>query len=83
MIRYSLQEELGEIFEQLQKTVLMVTHDLAEAGYFGDKIVLMRQGRIVQQGSLNELYQQPAEAFVKSFIAAQRGLVNVLDGGFS
>jgi osmoprotectant transport system ATP-binding protein len=74
MIRRTLQEELREIFKTLKKTVLMVTHDLEEAGYFGDEIVLMRQGSIVQQGTLRDLHEAPAEEFVKRFVAAQRGL---------
>jgi osmoprotectant transport system ATP-binding protein len=81
MIRHSLQEELGEIFRELRKTVLMVTHDLAEAAYFADDIVLMRKGSIVQQGTFDELYSSPADTFVTSFIDAQRGLMDSLNGG--
>jgi osmoprotectant transport system ATP-binding protein len=73
MIRFSLQAELRTIFRQLQKTVVIVTHDLAEAAYFGDEIVLMRAGRVVQQGSLESMVQQPVEPFVTEFVNAQRG----------
>ena len=48
MIRYRLQQELKSIFGQLGKTVVMVTHDIAEAAFFGQTLVLMRDGRIVQ-----------------------------------
>lgn len=51
----------------------MVTHDIAEAGFFGDVIVLMREGRVVQQGSLAELAGRPADPFVHEFIHAQAG----------
>ena len=72
MIRVELQRELAAIFARLHKTVLMVTHDLAEAVFFGDRLVLMRAGRIVQQGSAQALLQSPAEAFVADFVNAQR-----------
>src|SRR5436309_9597229 len=55
MIRSDLQIDLRRIFQSLRKTVVLVTHDLGEAGYFGDAIVLLQAGRIVQQGTLTEL----------------------------
>jgi osmoprotectant transport system ATP-binding protein len=72
MIRRNLQEELRTIFRRLGKTVVMVTHDLGEAGYFGDKIVLMRNGCIVQVGAFGELLNAPAHGFVTDFVNAQR-----------
>ena len=72
MIRYELQQELKTIFAQLGKTVIMVTHDIAEAAYFGHTLVLMRDGGIVQTGSFKQLAQSPAEPFVEQFITAQR-----------
>jgi osmoprotectant transport system ATP-binding protein len=72
MIRYQLQQELKTIFARLGKTVVMVTHDIAEAAFFGETLVLMRDGVIVQTGSFKELAQSPAEAFVEQFISAQR-----------
>ena len=51
MVRAELQADLRSIFRSLEKTVVMVTHDLAEAGWFGDEIILMRDGRIVQRGA--------------------------------
>ncbi len=72
LIRSDLQEELKAIFTKLRKTVLFVTHDLAEAGYLGDTIALLREGGIVQQGTLRELVNSPADAFVSRFIYAQR-----------
>ena len=58
----------------------MVTHDMAEAGFFGDTIVLLREGRIVQEGTLAQLIHAPADPFVERFIGAQRGLRDSLDG---
>jgi osmoprotectant transport system ATP-binding protein len=72
MIRNNLQAELRTIYRALGKTVVMVTHDLGEAGYFGDAIVLMRAGRIVQVGSFHDLLGSPADAFVTEFVNAQR-----------
>ena len=74
LVRAALQQDLKEIFARLQQTALLVTHDLAEAAYLGDKIVLMNEGRIVQQGSINDLQQDPASDFVTEFINAQRTL---------
>ncbi len=72
MIRADLQSDLRSIFQTLGKTVVMVTHDMGEAGFFGDQIVLMREGEIVQIGSLKNLMQNPAHQFVTQFIHAQR-----------
>src|SRR6058998_740484 len=77
LVRASLQKELKEIFTRLRQTTLFVTHDLAEAAYFGDEIVLMNEGHIVQQGSLLDLRENPANDFVREFINAQRGLVGL------
>ncbi len=73
LIRAELQTELREIFRNVQKTVVMVTHDLAEAVYFADTIVLLRDGVIVQVGTFRELAESPADPFVTQFIQAQRG----------
>lgn len=78
MIRADLQKELREIFRALGKTVVLVTHDMGEAGYLGDTIVLLRQGRIVQQGTLAELVESPADSFVQRFLNAQRGARELL-----
>jgi osmoprotectant transport system ATP-binding protein len=72
MIRFDLQQDLKRIFDTLKKTVVLVTHDLHEAGYLGHQIVLMRDGRIVQRGTADELVTTPAEPFVAQFVHAQR-----------
>jgi osmoprotectant transport system ATP-binding protein len=74
LVRAALQKDLKEIFTRLRQTTLLVTHDLAEAAYLGDEIVLMNEGRIVQQGSIVDLRERPASNFVSEFINAQRGL---------
>jgi len=74
LVRASLQKDLREIFTRLSQTVLFVTHDLAEAIYFGNEIVLMNEGRIVQKGTVTDLRERPADPFVSEFINAQRGI---------
>ncbi len=74
LVRAALQKDLKEIFERLKQTAILVTHDLAEAAYLGDEIVLMNEGRVVQRGTLDDLRDQPADAFVIEFINAQRTL---------
>jgi osmoprotectant transport system ATP-binding protein len=76
LVRASLQKDLKQIFARLGQTVLFVTHDLAEAIYFGDEIALMKAGRIVQKGTVSDLRERPADAFVSEFINAQRGIAN-------
>jgi osmoprotectant transport system ATP-binding protein len=74
LTRADLQGDLEGAFASLGKTVLLVTHDLAEAVFFADHLVVMRDGRVVQAGSLPELLAAPAEPFVARFLRAQRGL---------
>jgi osmoprotectant transport system ATP-binding protein len=74
LVRAALQKDLKEIFARLSQTVLLVTHDLAEAVYLGHSIVLMNAGRIVQQGSIHDLRDRPANEFVSEFINAQRAV---------
>jgi osmoprotectant transport system ATP-binding protein len=72
LIRADLQAELREVFRLLGKTVVLVTHDLAEAAFFGDQVVLLRDGQIVQRGTLDDLLRRPADEFVARFVHAQR-----------
>ncbi|MGB0576631.1 MAG: ATP-binding cassette domain-containing protein [Alphaproteobacteria bacterium] len=72
LIRFELQTELRDIFRTLGKTVIMVTHDIGEAGYFGDTIVLLRDGQIVQAGTITDLVDTPQENFVERFVRTQR-----------
>jgi osmoprotectant transport system ATP-binding protein len=77
MIRSDLQRELKRVFDQLRKTVLFVTHDMAEAAYVAGEMAIMRAGRILQRGSFRDLVRNPADPFVTEFIRAQR----LLDAG--
>ncbi len=72
MIRFDLQTDLRGIFRELGKTTVIVTHDLGEAAYFGDEIVLLRDGAIIQQGTIDDLVERPRDPFVTQFVSAQR-----------
>lgn len=72
--RVRLAEELRGIFAGLGKTVVMVTHSLGEARFFGGTAVLMRDGRIVQKGAIADLTERPADPFVTEFLAAEDAL---------
>ncbi|MEL7061532.1 MAG: ATP-binding cassette domain-containing protein [Acidobacteriota bacterium] len=74
LIRADLQRDLRTIFERLGKTVVLVTHDLAEARFLAHRLVLMDAGRVVQQGRFEDLVKRPADARVQRFVAAQRTL---------
>jgi osmoprotectant transport system ATP-binding protein len=76
LVRFDLQNDLRDIFRTLKKTVVLVTHDMGEAGFFGDEVDLLGHGRIVQRGSLNDLLNTPADDFVTRFIQAQRLIGN-------
>src|SRR5580700_8694129 len=77
MVRARLQDELKEIFKRLQQTIMMVTHDMAEAGFLANRLVLLNEGRVVQSGTLDDLRTRPASEFVRDFLHAQRGLAEL------
>jgi osmoprotectant transport system ATP-binding protein len=72
--RLRLATELRDIFARLGKTVVMVTHSLGEARFFRGRALLMRDGRIVQQGPVEDLKDKPADPFVAEFLAAEEAL---------
>ena len=74
LVRADLQDNLRQIFRAVGKTVVLVTHDLAEAAFLGDRIVLLRDGSVVQAGTLRDLLETPADAYVTRFVRAQRTL---------
>jgi osmoprotectant transport system ATP-binding protein len=73
LVRADLQSDLRDIFRSLGKTVVLVTHDLGEATFFADRVVLLREGQVVQDGTPADLWHRPADPFVTRFIQAQRG----------
>jgi osmoprotectant transport system ATP-binding protein len=79
MIRTDLQDDLKTIFQSLSKTVVLVTHDLSEAAFLGDAIILMNHSRIIQQGSFGDLIERPAGPFVRQFVNAQLRRLSIID----
>ena len=69
--RKELQTELKELFKRLKKTVILVTHDLYEASFFAERIILLQEGNIAQEGSMAELLNTPRNSFVREFVNAQ------------
>lgn len=74
----SLQHDLRRLFSEMKKTVVLVTHDLFEANYMTDSILLLNKGQIEQRGKLRDFIQQPASEFVKLFVGSQRQEVDPL-----
>ena len=73
LVRAELRDDLRGIFRSLGKTVVVVTHDVGEAAHLADVVVLMRDGRVVQQGPFATLAAAPADAFVTAFLATGNG----------
>ncbi|BDH11272.1 quaternary amine ABC transporter ATP-binding protein [Streptomyces hygroscopicus] len=67
LIRRDMQDQLLELQKALKKTIVFITHDLNEAMRLGDKIAVMRDGRIVQIGSAEDILVTPANDYVASF----------------
>ena len=69
LIRTRLQDELLELQQRLNRTIIFVSHDLDEAFKLGDKIAIMEGGRIVQWGTPRDIYSNPANEYVADFVA--------------
>jgi osmoprotectant transport system ATP-binding protein len=78
IIRAQLQEDLREVFRALKKSVIVVTHDMGEAGYLAENIAVMRGGRILQRGDVRALIDTPADPFITEFVSAQRSLAEAV-----
>ncbi len=68
LIRTQMQDELIDLQAEVQKTIVFITHDLDEALKLGDRIAIMKDGRIVQIGTSEEILTNPADDYVKSFV---------------
>lgn len=68
LIRKDMQDELLDLQEKMQKTIVFITHDLDEALRIGDRIALMKDGSIVQIGTPEEIMIHPANAYVERFV---------------
>jgi len=69
LIRRELQDELIRLQSRLHKTMIFVTHDFNEAVRIGDRIVIMKDGKVVQSGTPEEIVAEPADDYVGSFVA--------------
>ncbi|MDR3428806.1 sn-glycerol-3-phosphate ABC transporter ATP-binding protein UgpC [Silvimonas sp.] len=77
-LRVQTRLEIAKLHRELEATIVYVTHDQVEAMTLGDKIVVMHDGLIQQAGSPLELYQQPSNLFVATFIGSPK--MNLLEG---
>jgi glycine betaine/proline transport system ATP-binding protein len=68
LIRREMQQQLLELQNDLDKTIIFITHDLNEAMFIGDRIAVMRDGRIVQVGTPEEILMDPANDYVEQFV---------------
>ena len=68
LIRREMQEQLVELQQELGKTIVFITHDRNEARFLGDRIAVMRDGRIVQLGTPNDILTDPANDYVAQFV---------------
>jgi glycine betaine/proline transport system ATP-binding protein len=68
LIRTNMQDELLELQKKVRKTIVFITHDLDEALKLGDRIAIMKDGRIVQVGTPEDILVEPADDYVKAFV---------------
>lgn len=68
LIRSEMQELLVGLQQDLRKTIVFITHDLNEAMFLGDRIAIMKDGRIVQIGTTEDILQNPADEYVSAFV---------------
>jgi len=68
LIRRDMQDELIDLQDKVQKTIVFISHDLDEAIKLGDRIILMKDGRLVQEGTAEEILTNPADDYVARFV---------------
>lgn len=68
LIRRDMQDELISLQETMKKTIVFITHDLDEAIKIGDRIVLMKDGSVVQEGTAEDILTNPATRYVERFV---------------
>ena len=73
VLRARMQRDLAALFARLRKTVVLVTHDMGEAAFLAEEIAVVRQGRIVQRGSYDDVRAHPIDAFVEELVSASNG----------
>lgn len=79
LIRREMQDELLRLQEELHRTIFFVTHDLDEAMRLGNKMAVMKNGEVVQQGTPEAILADPADAYVARFVDDKRRQVDLAD----
>lgn len=80
LIRREMQDELIRLQEDMHKTIFFVTHDLDEAMRLGDRMAVMKNGKIVQMGAPQEILADPADDYVARFVQDKRKQLQMADG---
>jgi len=83
LTRDTLQQEIVRLKQRLQKTIVFVTHDVFEAMTLGDRIAVMHGGALQQVGTIEQLLDKPATAFVEDFFSRVRGQLDTFSGHFA
>lgn len=68
LIRSEMQDELIALQEKMRKTIVFITHDLDEALRLGDRIAIMKEGRVIQLGTPEEILVHPSDSYIRSFV---------------
>jgi len=76
LIRREMQETLVQLQAEDNKTIIFVTHDLGEAARLGDRMAVMKQGEFVQQGTPEEIINNPVDEYVERFVSDQRSFLS-------
>jgi len=72
LIRREMQDELLRLQNELHKTIIFVTHDIAEAVRLGDRMVVMRTGELVQEGRPRDIVLNPVDEYVQRFVESEQ-----------
>ncbi|HLX02502.1 MAG TPA: glycine betaine/L-proline ABC transporter ATP-binding protein, partial [Trinickia sp.] len=68
LIRTEMQDQLLQLQEKLNKTIVFITHDLDEALRIGDRIAILKDGQLVQVGTPDDIVHRPADEYVRRFV---------------
>lgn len=74
IVRHELQDQLRAIFQRIDKTVILVTHDIGEACFLAPRLAVMHGGRLLQVGGFDDLLRRPRDPYVSRLLGAQRAL---------
>jgi osmoprotectant transport system ATP-binding protein len=72
LLKYEILQQMKNLFKTLNKTVVLVTHDLFEASFFADTVTLLKNGRVEEHGTKKQFFENPQSEFAKKFIESQK-----------